>query len=328
MKSDAEHGIHVMESFEFESGQILKNVNVEYITSGFPKYDEEGNIINAIIYFPTLKGGHSILNNFHNIIYNSQKDEYFFIKVTSLGTPDSYSPSSTGLKHEFPSYTFRDRVNFKKQFLDEKFGNIKKILGLIGEGTGGFDVYTWASEYPDDMEFIIILNSTHSNYGHRYVMLKAVESMIDSCDDFYNTEEYSVSVSKLIVAIARIMFMTIHSKRVFDELSNDEIDVLLEDYVDEILFMDIYDFKTKNDCLLSYNAYDKLSNIKAKALIIGIEDYLSFNTSKDILPLKDIIKDSRIITVEGEESFYQESDYSEVGSEIVSFLKQFKTNDA
>ena len=34
MKSNAEHGIYVMESFEFESGQILKNVNVEYIISG------------------------------------------------------------------------------------------------------------------------------------------------------------------------------------------------------------------------------------------------------------------------------------------------------
>ena len=328
MKSNAEHGIHVMESFEFESGQILKNVNVEYIISGFPKYDEDGNIINAIIYFPTLKGGHSILAKFHDIIYNNQKDEYFFIKITSLGTPDSCSPSSTGLKYDFPAYSFRDRVNFKKQFLNEKFGNIKKILGLIGEGTGGFDIYTWASEYPDDMEFIIILNSTHSNYGHRYVMLKAVESMIDSCDDFYNANEYSVSVSKLIVAIARIMFMSIYSEKVFDELSNDEIDVLLDDYVDEILFMDIYDFKSKNDCLLMYDAYDKLPDIKAKALIIGIEDYLSFNTKKDILPLKDIIKDSRIITVEGEESFYEESDYSEVGSEIVSFLKQFKPDEA
>lgn len=328
MQSKTEHGIHVMESFEFESGQVLKNVNVEYSTSGFPKYDEDGNIINAIIYFPTLKGGHSILTKFHDIIYDNQKDEYFFIQATSLGTPNSCSPSSTGLKYDFPFYTFKDRVNFKKQFLDEKFGNIKKILGLIGEGTGGFDVYTWASEYPDDMEFIIILNSTHSTYGHRYVLLKSVEAMIDSCDDFYNAKEYSVSVSKLIVAIARLMFMTIHSKKVFDEFYNAEIDALLDDYVDEILFMDIYDFKSKNDCLLEYDVYDKLSNIKAKSLIIGIDDYLSFNTEKDILPLKDIIKNSKIIAVKGKESFYKESDYSEVGSEIVSFLKQFKQNEA
>ena len=84
MKSNAEHGIHVMESFEFESGQILKNVNVEYIISGFPKYDEDGNIINAIIYFPTLKGGHSILAKFHDIIYIIRKMNIFLLKLLHL----------------------------------------------------------------------------------------------------------------------------------------------------------------------------------------------------------------------------------------------------
>lgn len=323
MSHPREYGNHIMDSFEFESGRVLENVNVEYSTAGVPKYDEEGNIINAIIYFPTLKGGHSILAKFHDIIYNSNKDGYFFIKITSLGTPDSCSPSSTGLKHNFPMFTVKDRVNFKRQFLAEKFGNIKKILGLIGEGTGGFDVYTWACEYPDEMEFIIVLNSTYKNYGHRYVVLKAVEAMIDSCDDFY-TDEYSASVSKLIVAIARLRFMFYYSENIFNELTNDEIDILLEDYVDEALFMDIYDFKARNDCLLEYDIYDQLSNIKAQSLILGIEDYLSFNTKKDILPLKNLIKNSKIITVQGKESYYHELDYTEIGLEIAAFLNQFK----
>lgn len=313
---------HVMKSFEFESGRVLNDVNVEYSVTGVPKYDEDGNIVNAVIYFPTIVGGHSILSNFHDIIYDAHKDEYFFIKITSLGAPGSCSPSTTGLKYNFPDYTVKDRVNFKRQFLSEKFGKIKKVLGLIGEGTGGFEVYTWASEFPDEMEFIIVLNSTYQTYGHRYVLIKAVEAMIDSCDDFY-VDGYSVSVSKLIVAIARLMFMTYFSERIFNELSNDEMDVLMEDYVDEILFMDIYDFKSRNQCLLMYDTYDKLSDIKAKSLIIGIEDYLSFNTKKDILPLKDILDNTKIIVVKGEESFYEEPDYSDVGLEVVSFLEQF-----
>ncbi|MBE6508995.1 MAG: hypothetical protein E7Z77_06210 [Methanobrevibacter sp.] len=318
-----EYGNHIMSSFEFESGSVLENVNVEYSTSGVPKYDDEGNIINAILYFPTLKGGHSILAKFHDIIYNFNKEDYFFIKITSLGAPGSCSPSTTGLKHNFPAYSVKDRVNFKRQFLAEKFGDIKKVLGLIGEGTGGFDVYTWACEYPDEMEFIMVLNSTYKNYGHRYVVLKATEAMIDSCDDFYNNE-YSPSVTKLIVAIAKLRFMFYYSENIFNELNNDEIDVLMDDYVDEALFMDIYDFKSRNDCLLEYDTFDKLSDIKAKSLILGIEDYLSFNTKNDILPLKDIIKDSKIITIHGKESYYKEFDYTEIGLEIVSFLNQFK----
>ena len=47
---------HVLDEFEFESGQILQDVEVEYTTRGTPKYDEESNIINAIIYCHRFNG--------------------------------------------------------------------------------------------------------------------------------------------------------------------------------------------------------------------------------------------------------------------------------
>ena len=322
MNPNFDYGNYIMGSFEFESGRVLENVNVEYETRGVPEYDENGNILNAVIFCPTLKGGHSILAQHHDSIYRLDKDAYFVIKITSLGAPNSCSPSSTGLKYDFPEYTIKDRVDFKRKFLAEKF-NITEKFGLIGEGTGGFEVYTWACEYPDEMKFIITLNSTYKAYGRRYTQVKVAEAIIDSCDDFYNPQ-YNVSLSKVIVAIARLMFLNYFSEKTFDRLSNDEIDVLMEDYVDESLFMDIYDFKSRNDCLLRYDVSDKLHNIKAKSLILGIDDYLSFNTKKDVLPLKDMIKDSKIATFHDKEDVYEEVDYSDLGLEIVSFLKQFK----
>lgn len=324
MNPNVEQGNHVMESFEFESGRVLENVNVVYGTRGIPKYDEEGNIINAVIYCPTLKGAHSILDKHHEIIKNFDfnVDDYFIIRITSLGTPESCAPSSTGLRYNFPKYTFRDRVNFKRQFLNEKF-KIKKILGFVGEGTGGFEVYTWACEYPDEMDFIIVLNSTYRTYSFRYVIIKAVDAIIDSSDDFYS-DEYSVELSKLSVAINRLRFVGYFSKDIFEELSNDEIDVLMDDYVDEGLFMDIHDFKYRNDCLLEYDVYEKLSNIKAKSLIMGMDNYLFFDAKSDILPLGDIIEDSSIIALKGKSNFYEDEDYSFIGFKLVSFLEQFK----
>ena len=322
MNFDGEYSNFVMESFEFESGRTLDNVNVEYWVNGTPKYDDEGNIVNAVVYCPTLKGRNSILVKSHDIIYDAFFADYFFIKITALGAPNSCSPSSTGLKYDFPHYTVKDRVNFKRQFLVEKF-NIKKVAGIIGEGVGGFEVYTWACEYPKDVKFIIVLNTTFKTYGYRYVMLNAADAIIDSSDDFYG-EGYSVSISKLIVAISRLLFVGYFPKKVFEELSNAEIDVLMGDYVDESLFMDIHDFKSRNDCLLQYDVSDKLENIEAKALIIGLSDYFFFNDEKDILPLKDLIKDSKIVLFKEKESFYDDDDYSDIGLEIISFLKQFE----
>ena len=322
MNFDVEYSNYVMESFEFESGRILNNVDVEYWVNGTPKYDNEGNIINAVVYCPTLKGRNSIFAKSHDMIHEASITDFFFIKITALGAPNSCSPSSSGLKYDFPHYTVKDRVNFKRQFLEEKF-NIKNVAGIIGEGVGGFEVYTWASEYPNDVEFIITLNTTFKTYGYRYVMLNVADAIIDSSDDFY-VDGYSVSISKLIVVISRLLFVGYFPKNVFEELSNEEIDVLMGDYVDENLFMDIYDFKSRNDCLLEYDVSDKLENIEAKALIMGLSDYFFFNDEKDVLPLKDLIKNSKIALFSEKESFYDEDDYKDIGLEIISFLKQFK----
>ena len=38
-----------MDSFEFENGTVLDDVLVEFMTFGTPKYDDGGNIVNAIV---------------------------------------------------------------------------------------------------------------------------------------------------------------------------------------------------------------------------------------------------------------------------------------
>lgn len=315
---------HIMDSFEFESGAVLEDVSVEYVTRGTPQYDDDGNITNAIVYGSTLKGGYSIFDNHRELIKNqSLNKNYFFIKIVSLGAPDSCSPSSTGLRYDFPSYTFKDRVNFKRQFLAEKF-KINKIFALIGEGMGGFEVYTWACEYPDEMEAIIVLNSSYKTHGYRYVLVKCAEAILDSCEDIYS-ESYSTALSKLSVAILRLLFIGYFPDHVFKNLNTNEIDVLMDDYVDDALSMDIHDFNSRNECILNYDVEDKLSNIKAKSLIMGNEDILLFNIEKDIIPLANLIENSTIkILAPMKKNYYDEDDFSELVNELASFEKKLR----
>ena len=56
-----------------------------------------------------------------------------------------------------------------------------------------------------------------------------------------------------------------------------------DDFVDEGLFVDIYDFKLRNDAVLEYDVEDKLHNIKAKSLILGIDGFLHFNINSFLL---------------------------------------------
>ena len=320
-----ESNFHVMESFEFEYGRVLENVEVEYKTFGTPKYDEEGFITNAVLFFSTFNGIYSFLRESHKYIMDNGNftDEFYFIVISPLGIPGTCSPSSTGLNYEFPRYTLLDVVNFKRQFLADKF-KIKKILGLVGEGIGSYIVLTWACEFPDDMEFIFLANSAAKVSGYRFIISKVLELIIDSIDDYY-TDGYSVSKTKNMMAINALLFAHSSSKKIFNNLGNDEISAIFEDFNDECFFRDIYDLKFRNDCFLEYDVVEKLGNIKAKSFFVSTNDNY-FNYELDMLPFKDQVSNSIVLKQEDvkEKYYFEEKDYDPIGEEVIAFFKQFK----
>ena len=190
---------HVLDEFEFENGQVLHDVEVEYTTRGTPKYDEDGNITNAILYCHRFNGNCLSIEDLHQLLGPKSMladFNFFYISITSLGYPESCSPSTTGLKLNFPKYTLKDRVDFKRKFLAEVFG-IDKLLGILGVGIGGYETYTWACEYPDEMEFIIIGSSSFKTDGYRYITSKALDNMISTSDAYFDTI-YSEQLSKIM----------------------------------------------------------------------------------------------------------------------------------
>ena len=319
------YGRHIMGEFEFEYGRILEDVQVEYSLMGTPKFDDDGNVTNAVVFCHRFNSNYSSISDLYEFTKEDgvfSRDEYLIISITSMGFPESCSPSTTGLKHAFPKYSLKDCVNFKRQFLAEKF-NIRKVHGIVGIGLGGYEAYTWACEYPDEMDFIIVIASSYRTNGYRYVISRCVDSIIESCDDFYE-EHYSQSLSRIMVPLNRLLYSNYFSKKIFQEMSNDEIDVLMDDFVDEGLFMDIHDFKFKNDSVLEYDLEDKLDRIKAKTLIISSRDDIYYLPEFDTLPLKDIIPDSKIILYDSQRDLAGNENYSIFEDDLRLFMAQFK----
>lgn len=314
-----------LDEFEFESGQVLKDVQIEYSLSGTPKFDDEGNITNLIVICHKFNGNYSSIGNIYELTRDGGaigKDKYCFLSITSLGFPDSCCPSVTNLKQNFPEYNIKDRVNFKRCLLKEKLG-IDHVHGIVGQGLGGYEVYTWACDYPDDMDFIAIFNSSYKTNGYRYVFSKIVDSIIESCDDLHDGV-YTESISKIMVSVNKLIYSNFFSKRIFQTMTNDEIDVLMDDFVNEGLFIDVYDFKFRNEAVLDYNVEDKLENIRAKALIFSYPDDLYFSPEFDTIPLKDLIKDSTVIMVDSNRDISGFDDYSVLDDDVREFLKQFQ----
>lgn len=324
IKSSNGYGKYILDEFELDYGRLINDVHVEYTTRGTPKYDDDGNIINAVIYCHEYNGNCSSIGNFYGLIGDDgilADYDFFYISITSFGFPDSCSPSTTNLRHEFPSYSIKDCVNFKRKFLAEKF-NITHVLGIAGKGLGGYEVYTWACEYPDEMDFIIVGGSSFKTSSYRYISAKIIESIIDSSDAFYENV-YNESLSKIMVSINKLIYSHYFSHNVFQNLSNDEIDVLMDDFVDEGLFIDIYDIKFRNDSVLRYDMEDKLHNIKAKTLVISASNDIYYIPEFEICPLKDSIEDFQYYVVDSDEYFNDDS-HSKVGKVLHDFLEEFK----
>ncbi|WP_296881236.1 hypothetical protein [uncultured Methanobrevibacter sp.] len=315
---------HVFDEFEFENGDILPNVEVEYTTRGTPKYDEEGNVNNAIIYCHRFNGNCLSIEDLHQLIGpESILSEYnfFYISITSLGYPESCSPSTTKLKFDFPKYSIKDCVNFKRKFLSEVF-NISKVLGILGVGTGGYEAYTWACEYPDEMEFLMIGNSSFKTNGYRYITSKALNTIIESTDA-YMDDVYSEQLSKIMFSINSLIYSQYFPKKAFQNFTRNELDLFMDTFVEENSSEDIYDFKFRNDAILNYDVEDKLSNIKAKTSVTCASEDTYYSSEFDVYPLKDKIENLEILSFNAEEFVYN-YDYSHFENLFKEFLKEFK----
>lgn len=315
---------YTLNEFEFESGAVLEDVVVEFSSKGTPKFDDDGNISNAVIYCHPFNGNYSAANNLGKLLEEGAPldlNEYFFISITSLGFPESCSPSTTDLRNDFPKYTIKDRVNFKRQFIREKFG-LTHILGVIGKGVGGYEAYSWACEYPDEMKFLIVVGSSYKTNGYRYVVSKCMESIIESSDDFYS-DMYSASLSKIMVSVNRLLYSNYFSKRIFQNMSNDEIDILMDDFVDDGMFVDIFDFKYRNDAILDYNVEDKLENITAESFIISSNDDIYYTPEFDTIPLENLIGNVTVKVFKSTRSHINYNDPSILENDLKEFLDSF-----
>lgn len=316
---------HTFEEFEFSNGSVLRDVAVDYGTIGTPKYDDEGNIVNAIMFCHSFEGNYSSIGDFHQLIGRDKLlnfDDYFFISITSLGFPQSCAPSTTGLRYEFPQYGIDDLVNFKRQFMKEKFPNIKKMKGILGFSFGGYEALAWAAFYPDEMEFVIHFGSSYKNAGYKYIFAKLANNIIESSPHYYS-DIYDESMSNVLISISQLHYLISFSKNYFNKMSVDEVDVTMENFVDVSLFYDIYDIKFRNDFLVEFNLENDLENVKCKLLIVSIDNNNYYSPEYDSMPILDFVEGSELVVLDiGDEP--NELNYIyRIEDEINEFLKQF-----
>src|ERR1700719_2554952 len=94
-------------------------------------------------------------------------DEYFVISTNLLGGcrgttgPSSINPA-TGIPYgsDFPVITVADMVRTERAFLDEL--GIERLAAVAGGSLGGMQAFEWAILYPDQVDAVVAIASTHA----------------------------------------------------------------------------------------------------------------------------------------------------------------------
>lgn len=312
-----------IKNFKFTTGETLSELIVEYATFGTKIKDDEGNIVNGILYLHGSSGDYSSVKRIKDIVGPGNiidTNKYFIICPTALGSPGSSSPSTSNLGHKFPKYNIEDMVNVQYSFLNEAL-NIKHLKGIIGTSMGGFQTLQWAVTYPDFMDFIIPITTSSNVKGQNYAINNLMNIYIKS-DPGYKEGKYKINPKKGTQNANMLLYLFGFSPEYYKNESNESILESLDFMKKEGEETDANDIVWRNEATISYDLSSDLSKIKAKTLIIGVNQDQYFPPDIDVIPLSKAIKGSKI--------YLYDSIFGHLGSsEIIKakeIIKEFLDN--
>jgi len=312
---------YILKEFKFQSGEILKDLKVEYTTIGTPIKNEKDEIINGIVFCHGLGGSSSSIRRLHEIIAPNRAldiDKYFIISITTLGSPGSHCPSNSGLGNKFPDYTIEDMVNFQKEFLGAKF-NINHLKVLIGNSMGGFEVLKWGTLHPTYMDKIISLVSSYKVAGHNYALFKFINHIVEN-DPEYNDGNYSKPLKSIGIANESVYPFGL-SLEFYRNLSIEEIDQGLEELGADVEGYDGNDVVKRNNASCQYDIENEINKIVAKTLIVAINQDQYFPPKLDAIPMSKMIKNSKLVIYDSLLGHLGVSEIAKIENELKEFLQ-------
>lgn len=293
--TDLEPSYCTIKDFTFQSGEKLEKLEMEYFTTGKARRDENGKITNGLLFLHGWSGDYSSFKRFLDFTRPGEPfdaDKYFIISTTSMGSPGSSAPSTSGLGKDFPQYTISDMVNAQHRLLKEHL-ELDHLKGVIGTSMGGFQSLEWGVSYPDSMDFLIHLVTGPAVMGRNQAIFQFSNTIVESHPDYMNSD-YQENPHDAVLNVSKFMFLFIFTIPYYHEAFADE-DSLNQAFSGDDEEMDARDVVWRNNACLSFDVRDELDKIKAKSLVIGIEGDEYFPPEIEAIPLSNAMKNSELL---------------------------------
>lgn len=152
--SDPPHQLFQEGDLKLESGEVIKDFAISYVTHG--KLNAKKN--NAIIMTSSIAGNHHRIDFLIGPGKALDTDKYFIIATDAIGNGLTTSPSNSKTQHgtKFPHFTIRDMVRSQYRLVTEHFG-ISHLLAVSGASMGGMQTLQWGVSHPGFMDALIAI---------------------------------------------------------------------------------------------------------------------------------------------------------------------------
>ena len=152
--TDQPHQLYQLGDLTLESGQVIKDFAISYVTHGALNAKKS----NAILMVTALSGNHHRLDFLIGPGRALDPTKYFIICTDAIGNGLTTSPSNSTAqpRMQFPRFTIRDMVQSQHRLLKEKLG-IDHVVTVIGPSMGGMQALQWGVSHPDFMDSLVAL---------------------------------------------------------------------------------------------------------------------------------------------------------------------------
>jgi len=264
-----------IKDFKFKSGMVTEDLKIEYATLGTPKKDSQGDVTNAVVFCHGFSGNYAQIALLKDMVGPGKPfdtDKYFFILPTAIGSPGSSCPSVSGLGPKFPKYTVADMISSQYLLVTQHL-NIKHLAGVAGPSMGGFQTLQWITMYPDFMDWAIPIATSSKSIGRllgRSVALVDIIKLDPAYQDGYYKEQPKKGME--VYFMSAYLWYFAHDYYAQKWKTKEELLKGLKDVGLGGAKADANDTIWREEALMNFDVAGQLPSVKAKTLVIGVND--------------------------------------------------------
>ena len=304
--NDAPHQLYRMGDLKLESGEVIRDFAISYVTHGTLNAKKS----NAILMVTALTGNHHRLDFLIGPGRALDTNKFFIVCTDAIGNGLTTSPNNSVAqpRMQFPKFGMRDMVQSQRRLMAEHLG-INHVVTVVGPSMGGMQALQWGVSHPDFMDSLVALVPLARTPAWSIVVTEATRKAI-MLDPAWNTGNYTSPPAAGIRVWRDVLgFLAARTPELYRYQFEKPLDVLPWLKTQEDSQINLFDANNYIYQSWAYDAHDvgatpgmggdyakALRSIKAKTLImVGTKDLL--NPEWEALEAARYIRDVRAITI-------------------------------